>query len=333
MNCHPISTQFSNLTNKEVGLLFSTENWNSPAMNNEAKLEACQELENRLAEQDGVLARNVFAEPLDGTERGYQTGSRIMVNSNVLNDGVTRTTSTDANGAKIVQEGAVPSSNWDVHDTICHEHTHGIQLDEGRLQDLSYINPLADYDLYRIQSSEREAYDAAREKTLAAIAAVLNERGHVDSGLQDYLDALARDSYQEALARAIAHYHDPNIQQTLDKVCADYEKGLRGNYQSKSEHAIIQILDGKQASAQNNAPTPKTITTEEEKAMETTANNVQDATQVENTMQTQDAEALSGWEADLAELSDGLSNEEEGLGEGQGEGQDTGMDNDDGMEM
>lgn len=330
---HPIPTMYSHLSNKEVDLLFSTQSWNNPAMDAKAKAEACQELENRLAEQDNVPARNVFAENMNGTVQGQQGGSCIFVNSNILQDGVTRTTTQDEHGNQHTVAMNVSAPNLQMYDTICHEHSHGLDLDKGTSQTVSYVDPEKDYDLYRIQADERKAYDIAEEKTKAALATIAQELGKVDENQQAYLDVIGRDSYKEALARAIEHYQDKDIQATLDKVCADFEKGNKTSYQSQSAQRIADLLQTQlleaqqqaqqaQSNAQTNASTPNQSSSDKtgEKTM---SNNTttQEATQ-------EQGQTVSGWEADLAELD----NDAQQGGDLQ-EAEDQGQDNDDGMEM
>lgn len=345
MSNHGVSTRFSNLTNEQVNQLFSSTSWNSPSMDAKAMTEACQELENRLAEQDGIAARTVFAENMNGTTFGYQSGSCIFVNSNTF-DGVFRTTSTDASGKTSTGELPVRAPGWSTYDTIAHEHQHGIQLDQGRDQTVSYVDPMTDYDLYRIQQCEREAYQVAEARTLAAIEAVQKANGVVDPATQDYLDSIARDSYFEALARAAEHYQDPNIQQALDKVTADYEKGVRDGYQNATEQRIAQLLDAQlqqaQATTQTTSQSPQAPSATHAQP-EAQGNGQQTADQTGGkSMDTDEHEesgiqgqtsSISGWEADLEQLDADANPAEEAQEDGMDGGQAQDQDYDDGMGM
>ena len=53
----------------------------------EERLEACQELEMRLADRDGTIPRTVIGEDMPNRAYGYQQGGIIALNAHVLQDG------------------------------------------------------------------------------------------------------------------------------------------------------------------------------------------------------------------------------------------------------
>ena len=242
MSGYVYPTRFESFTDTELNLLFSTDCWGAPVMDLGAKVDACQELENRLADLDGSVPRQIIAEHMDGGTLGVCGESHIILNANVIEDGVIHTLYTDDQGNVKVKEDAITASNWTVYETVCHEHQHAVQYDEGRDQGMAYIRPDTDYELYRIQPDEREAYQKGAERTLAALDSI-QRLGYQDPNAQKYLASLQVDSYDSFLAKAQEHFSDPNIQQALDTVLHNYARGVQTSYESPGEIAVEQALE------------------------------------------------------------------------------------------
>ena len=238
-----ISTRFSSLSDVELKTLVSSTCWFRPEMDYGARLEACQELENRLAVEDGTTPRLVVGEDMDGATFGCQQGSLIRMNSNVLEDGVFRARYTDEQGEAQVQEMGVMAPNWSVFDTVCHEHQHCVQEDLGFSQGPAYIQAESDYALYRIQPDERDAFAMGERKTFQALSEVGDYLGYPDPAQGDYLASVAEDDYDRALARARLTYGDDNIQQAVDNVIRDYGNGARCEYETPGEQGVARVLD------------------------------------------------------------------------------------------
>ena len=242
------STRFSSLSDIEIKTLFSSVCWFRPEMDYQARLEACQELENRLAAEDRTVPRLVVGEDMDGATFGCQQGTLIRMNSNVLEDGKFRTSYTGAQGERLTQEMEVQAPSWSVYDTICHEHQHCVQEDLGFSQGPAYISAESDYALYRIQPDERDAFAMGERRTCQALGEVGDYFGYPDPAQGDYLASVAEDDYDRALAHAKLAYGDDNIQQAVDNVIRDYGGGVRREYETPGEKGVARVLDEQERS-------------------------------------------------------------------------------------
>ena len=216
-------TRYSTMTSHELNSLFREKNWNS--LDENERLDACQELENRLAAERGSEPRTLVPEEMDGATYGYQQGNRIYMNQHVLRDN--RFVSYDEETGKPVAAYEVRAAGWQTYDTVSHEDEHGAQYDRGDFQTRrSYFTSETDPDLYRIQRDEARAFDAGESRTRAAIAEQVGEDGEYDQDMLDYLEDVDRNSYENALARAQENYDDEHIDQTLDQYITGRENGF-----------------------------------------------------------------------------------------------------------
>lgn len=117
-------TQYHGYETRQLNELFSTAAWRGLAP--PERVDACQEVENRLAAAHGTLPRQVAAMPLEGGISGYQQGDWIVINRHLLADGTYRVHDKQGN---VAGELHVEGSNWEVLDTLYHEDTHGLQED------------------------------------------------------------------------------------------------------------------------------------------------------------------------------------------------------------
>lgn len=298
-------TRYASLSDSELKLVFSTENWARPEMSPQEKLEACQEVENRLAQADGTTPRAVISENMSGAACGYQAGPVIALNSNVLDAGVFKVEYLDEQGNTQVQLMPVAAPNWTTYDTVCHEHQHCVQIDQGRSQGQAYIDPSADYDLYRLQPDEREAFDMGISRTQSTLQHIEGVLEREDQNKEEYLASIQADSYESALERAQMHYQDEYIQQTVDSVIYDYRDGVSRSYNTQSEIGVLQALEW--------SPT-------QEVSMSSIQYDSESAAQQES--------GLSAWES---ELFDDESGGGVAVEESQGQDQDQDMNQDYGM--
>lgn len=132
--------------------------------------------------------------------------------------------------------------SWNTLDTVYHEGTHGIQEQLGQIPG-TYITPNMDWELYRIQGIEKEAYAAGQSRTLQALADYEQATGKFDSARLDYFAAARNDSFQNALSDAARHYNDPNIEQTLAAVIQDREDNVVRSNASESYQAIYDLCE------------------------------------------------------------------------------------------
>ena len=232
--------QLRAMNDDQISSLFHSSNWDR--IDSNTRLGLCQEVENRLAEQDGVEARTVIAEKMNGSVYGQQRDDVIAINVDMLNDGVFCTTYTNENGNEVTSVHSVDAPSWNTYDTIVHEHTHGVSLDKDEMP-YTYISPKTDYDLYRIQGEERIAFAKGNEMTKEAIAKAEAAMNKEDYQKEDYLESIANDSYEKSLENAKMKYNDPFIDKTLATFINDRDNGITRENASPSYKQIEALYD------------------------------------------------------------------------------------------
>lgn len=240
-----IHTNYERLSDEQLGDLFHSAYWDSPAMTLEDKVAACQEIVNRDALSHGAQPCEVVTEHMTGTSFGYYSYSdgRIHVNSNVLDQGVM----VDENGNTAPFSG----SNAETLDTLFHENYHaysaqltealenmdselsynrdivadavkrGIDIDAVRAADTIYVSSDTSYDVYRVQPSEKEAFNAG-EKGAAAVFVNSQARLGNDPSYQAYASRLANaDSFRTSIDNLRAVTGDKDFDKTLEEQAKD----------------------------------------------------------------------------------------------------------------
>lgn len=233
-------TAYEKYTKSQVTALFSSDTWKSLSLSQ--RLDACQEIENRHAAENNTEPCLITHQPIDGASYGWQNGNTICLNTFLIQDGEFCTTFMDADGRTQTVRTAVPAAGWNTLDTIYHEGTHGIQEHTGRMPSV-YISPEMDYDLYRIQGIEKEAYAAGQMKTLESLSDYEKAVNHLDSQRSEYIASVRADSFQAALLDASQNYNDADIEQTLQTVINDRENGIQRTDASRSYQAINDLCD------------------------------------------------------------------------------------------
>ena len=233
-------TQYSEYSNERVLSLFSTASWNG--MSYEQRKDACQEVANRYAEANGAPAPRVTTRPMVGTDYGYELGNIITLNEHLVRDGVFKTEDVNENGKNILVDVPVKAANWNVLETVFHEGTHGLQESQNRMAN-TYIDPDQDYDLYRIQGNEKEAFAAGQYNTLRAVDLVQRTTGQPDPNANDYYTSVRNESFREALQNAALHYNEPNVEAVLNQVIYDRDHGIQQTNPSPSYTAINALCD------------------------------------------------------------------------------------------
>lgn len=234
------STGYENLTQNQLHSLFSSEIWNSLSF--DARINICQEIENRYATENNVEPCTITHRQMEGAAYGWQSSQIICLNTSLVSDGYFNVTYQDENGISQTAQIPAMAPNWNILDTVYHEGTHGIQEATGHVPS-TYISPDIDGDLYRIQSIEKEAYAIAQSRTLQAINEVENSSGKLDPLRNDYFSSIRNDSFQAALQDAIKHYNDPTIESTLQNVISDRENDTIPDNPSESYKAINTLCD------------------------------------------------------------------------------------------
>lgn len=240
MDTTPYPTQYGQISNQELLSLFGTSSWDKLSF--ESKMDACQEVENRYAAANQVPPCKVTAEPMLGGSYGYQGAGVVTLNEHLVRDGQFVTKDLDDRGNVVLVNVDAPASNWNVLDTVFHEGTHGIQESQERMAE-TYISPSQDYDIYRIQQDEKEAFAAGQNNTLQAISIVQQATGQMDPQASAYYDTVRNESFQAALQNAAAHYNDPNIEATLSQVIYDRDHGITRENPSPSYAALNALCE------------------------------------------------------------------------------------------
>lgn len=233
-------TRYDTLTQGQLNALFSSAQW--AGLSFEERLDACQEVANRYAAEHDVEPCLITHHPMEGSAYGEQFGSTIRLNTYLVRDGQFCTHFTDENGNRVESRIDALAPSWNTLDTVYHEGTHGIQTQLGQIPG-TYITPNMDWELYRIQGIEKEAYAAGQSRTLQALADYEQATGKFDSARLDYFTAARNDSFPNALSDAARHYNDPNIEQTLAAVIQDREDNVVRSNASESYQAIYDLCE------------------------------------------------------------------------------------------
>ena len=295
-------TRYDTLTQGQLHALFSSAQW--AGLSFEARLDACQEVANRYAAEHNVEPCLITHHPMEGSAYGEQFGSTIRLNTYLVRDGQFCTHFFDENGNRVERRIDVLAPSWNTLDTVYHEGAHGIQTQLGQIPG-TYITPNMDWDLYRIQGIEKEAYAAGQRRTLQALSDYEQATGKFDPARLDYLAAARNDSFQTALSDAARHYNDPNIEQTLATVIQDREDNVVRSNTSASYQAIYDLCEtyGIHSSADlSNAP--ETVS-----ALAAGTNPEAHATAPPAETETQEAQETEESTATLEEIDDGLITE------------------------
>lgn len=233
-------TRYDTLTQGQLNALFSSAQW--AGLSFAERLDACQEVANRYAAEHDVEPCLITHHPMEGSAYGEQFGSTIRLNTYLVRDGQFCTHFTDENGNRVESRIDALAPSWNTLDTVYHEGTHGIQEQLGQIPG-TYITPNMDWELYRIQGIEKEAYAAGQSRTLQALADYEQATGKFDSARLDYFAAARNDFFQNALSDAARHYNDPNIEQTLAAVIQDREDNVVRSNASESYQAIYDLCE------------------------------------------------------------------------------------------
>ncbi len=234
------NTRYDTLTQGQLHALFSSAQW--AGLSFEERLDACQEVANRYAAEHDVEPCLITHHPMEGSAYGEQFGSTIRLNTYLIRDGQFCTHFFDENGNRVESRIDALAPSWNTLDTVYHEGTHGIQTQLGQIPG-TYITPNMDWDLYRIQGIEKEAYAAGQSRTLQALSDYEQTTGKFDPARLDYFTSARNDSFQTALSDAARHYNDPNIEQTLATVIQDREDNVVRSNTSASYQAIYDLCE------------------------------------------------------------------------------------------
>lgn len=233
-------TRYGTYSQGQLHALFSTEQWHGLTLSE--RLDACQEVANRYAAEYNVAPCLITHQPMEGSAYGEQSGRTICLNTYLVRDGQFCTTFTDPNGTVCERTTNVLAPGWNILDTVYHEGTHGLQTELDTMPS-TYLPPDSDWDLYRIQGVEKQAYAMGQSRTLQALSDYEKSTGTLDAARGDYLASVRNDAFQTALNDAAQHYNDPDIERTLANVIQDRENNVFRSNASPSYQAIYQLCD------------------------------------------------------------------------------------------
>ncbi len=234
-------TRYSELSNAEINELYRWDMWSG--LSGEERVDALQELENRIAEELGNQPCEICSEEMSGARYGYYSNGQIKVNESLVSNGILHYEDGDGNMMEYVPEGV----NAQMMDTIHHENFHAYQDDVinnrieydnqneailWRANEEMYIASSDNEFLYRIQSQERTAFYRGESQTKAAFEVIETKYG-TDIGYQEYRISVNENSFELALIIAKETYGDENIQETLDNdMLAVYQEYRMENHVS-----------------------------------------------------------------------------------------------------
>ncbi len=230
------------LTQAQLHSLFAPSTWQGLSIH--TRRDICQEVANRYASAHGTAPCRVTMAPMEGATYGYHQGGIITLNQYILGSGKFLTRDLDSQGIPCYREHDAPGGSWQVLETVYHEANHGLQDAQGR-DPFTYVEPETDYDLYRIQPCEAEAFAEGQSRTLEAI----QESGVRDSDTSAYIQTVKANNYYSHLEEARENYRDPDIENTLAQVIRDRDTGSLPQVQSDSYRQLDALLDSQTQAA------------------------------------------------------------------------------------
>jgi len=187
-----LEVSLSSYDMKELNYFFNPKTWEN--LEYSKKIEILQELENRFAEEQGREAKHITAKPFLGSTVGAWSKSEdiIMINDFMLSD--------NSFVFDPLKEGYYrPDASLLLYETVAHEgyhayqdyvidnpdkHADKTQLEEWKLNSFSlgnhtnYITSKENFNEYRLQPIERDAFNFGCSKTLGAVKDIENKYGN-----------------------------------------------------------------------------------------------------------------------------------------------------------
>ena len=258
---HP--TRYGNLSNDQLYAMFRESTYSK--LGESEKLELLQETVNRDALEKGeVGAPEVRFADLPANESGNAANGVINVNRNMAVNG---TQSFEYNGQTI--QHSISDYNVQSLNTVLHENTHCFQdqiidgtitiedaqktaeyqansftssavLQDGRYQLGSQylIGETANgYYCYYFQSTERDAFLGAEERT-AAILSGLTEKYGTESSFEAYAKSVESTGYHATEREAIERFQNPNFERDLNQTLQNQYFGTNVPVDKNTEAAV-----------------------------------------------------------------------------------------------
>lgn len=260
-----MSTIYSSLSDKELKALYLHDSW--MGLLADKRLSLLQETVDRelaaLVDAENVPVCIVRYSDLQPSTMGYQEDHSIFINRDVFtNDRMTQSFF-DRNGKhELVYE--VEHGNYLAYDLIQHELTHFIQnckeaglipaepqevdiIKANRIEVTTvngeracrYMN--SDYMMYYLNPTERQAFQAAEEKTLSLIA--VHQEDHVpDKAMNEYFEEARKEGYSTRMKKYADLFGTANLPNEIDHVLLNAYRGTNLPVNKSIEAAVHKAM-------------------------------------------------------------------------------------------
>lgn len=287
---HP--TRYGDLSNGQLYSMFRESTYSK--LDESQKLDLLQETVNRDAMERGEIgAPEVRFADLPANESGNAANGVINVNRDMAVHGVQ---SFEYNGQTI--QHTISDYNCQALNTVLHENTHCFQdqvidgsiiiddaqktaeyqangfttsavLQDGRCQlGSQYLTgeTANGYYCYYFQSTERDAFLSAEEKT-SAILNGISERYGTESSFEAYAKSIATTGYHATEQEAIARFQNPNFEKDLNQTLQNQYFGTNVPVDPNTEKAVKAEMIATHQSLQQQITQTNNLTTKEDTKM------------------------------------------------------------------
>ena len=260
-----MSTIYSSLSDKELKALFLHDSW--IGLSADKRLSLLQETVDRelaaLVDAENVPICVVQYSDLQPSTMGFQEDHSIFINRDVFtNDRMTQSFF-DRNGKhELVYE--VEHGNYLAYDLIQHELTHFIQnckevgmipaepqevdiIKANRIEVTTvngeracrYMN--SDFMMYYLNPTERQAFQAAEEKTLSLIAG--HQENHApDKAMKEYFEEVRKEGYSTRIKKYAELFGTENLPNEIDQVLLNAYRGTNLPVNKNIEAAVHKAM-------------------------------------------------------------------------------------------
>lgn len=287
---HP--TRYGNLSNDQLYAMFRESTYSK--LGESEKLDLLQETVNRDALEKGEIgAPEVRFADLPANESGNAANGVINVNRDMAVNG---TQSFEYNGQAI--QHSISDYNVQSLNTVLHENTHCFQdqvidgtitiedaqktaeyqansftssavLQDGRYQlGSQYLTgeTANGYYCYYFQSTERDAFRGAEEKT-AAILSELTEKYGTEPSFEAYDKLVETTGYQATEREAIERFQNPNFEKDLNQTLQNQYFGTNVPVDKNTEAAVKAEMVATHRNLQQQITQANNISTKENTKM------------------------------------------------------------------
>lgn len=256
---HP--TQYSNLSNDDLYSMYRESVFTN--LTDNQKLDLLQETVNRDAEERGMVGapKVTFAE-LPSDISGQAKDGIIQINQEMVLNG-TQTFTYEGQ----VYTNAIPDHNCQALNTAIHENIHcwQDQINDGTIQiddaektaeyaandftatavctngsyklGSQYLTGKTSYFCYYFQSTERDAYKGAEEKT-GSILKAISEKFGTEKSFQAHEQHVQLNGYKANEEKANTFYQNPNFEKDLNQTLRNQYFGTKVQVDPQTERAV-----------------------------------------------------------------------------------------------